>query len=808
MIRFIALVLCLVMLPCAFGATPGGASSPYSIQTDTLDAGGHVATNSVYTQIGSFGGIEGRGSVSTYAAGHGYIAQLAGVSAPSISSFSNQLIQMNATTGALNFSVADYETSISVATTAVVSATSSNTTLVPNNPANLSVSSLTSSGAQTATGTLTVNPASNQFGTTTITVTATDSEGNKASTSFLLDVNAPPVVARNNGQGVNSQSFTDISNANLQVNDGDNTPAQRIYTVTIAPAAGTLRFYPVYSPLPQSGGTAINASSTFTQDDIDNLRIRYSNQSGTQDAFTFTVSDSRGGTISATVFSITVGAGAGVTSTAPSIPTVSFSPLDQIVPVTATVTSGGAGVNKGAVTFQIVDANSVNVGAAVTTSTVANGVFSANYTVPGGTPITFYTLTANYLGSDTFKTSAGSLNFAVIQPGGTQPPSILSLTVDRNPAVVGTPVTITASAQINSGLNPFVTYTFNLFKHNDPTLIKTLQSDARSSLTTTFTNEGDFDISVVVSDGINASAAGVFIEVFPLGPNPGTIVANIFNDNGATGGATNPSDNLAIIVSSSQGGALNFDGSTTQTPSFRAVGDTFKFTIPEQTFTDPNRPLTGGKFKTPGIRVIQLDATIAGGPKSVRLLLPLGRPETDPSNALPDMRTSAGKQPMSYNLKKSKLSQTKPASVQLSCVIEMSAGLLLSDMTDIEFGLTKLHTKILVDTKGKVQTNQDTAHFSKIKVSMPKQLDKTSHKTLSGATMTITFTLTGSAQEIRDSLSTEGVLPVKSPVKGTTQIRTLQYAAIVAGMTYQSNLMIIYTPNDDFGSISGRSAKP
>jgi uncharacterized repeat protein (TIGR01451 family) len=65
-----------------------------------------------------------------------------------------------------------------------VTATSANTTLVPNNPANIALSG---SGF---TRTLTINPAANEFGTSTITVTVSDAGSQSMTDTFLLTVNS------------------------------------------------------------------------------------------------------------------------------------------------------------------------------------------------------------------------------------------------------------------------------------------------------------------------------------------------------------------------------------------------------------------------------------------------------------------------------------------------------------------------------------------------------------------------------------------------------------------------------------------
>jgi len=290
-------------------------------------------------------------------------------------------------------------------------------------------------------------------------------------------------------------------------------------------------------------------------------------------------------------------------------------------------------------------------------------------------------------------------------------------------------------------------------------------------VTTTFVSEGDFDISVVVSDAFSSTAESVRLEVFPLGPNAGTTVPNILD----ASGANNPVDNLGIVVSTSQGGALNFDA-TTNGITVRASGDTYTYTIPEQTATDPDRPLTGAKFTSQGIRVVQLDAVIGGTAKRSRLMLPISVPETDPSNAKTDTRTNKGIK--SYSVK-GKLKMAKTSTVAVSDIIEVSSGLALTDMTTIEFGASSFRTKITVDTKGKVLSQTGSTHISKVKVTMPKLLDKTTRKTLLGATMTITFSMTGTGAELADSglgeggLASDGVGKVANPVKGTTFVRHL-----------------------------------
>jgi hypothetical protein len=102
---------------------------------------------------------------------------------PVISAISDRTINKNASTGPIAFALQDVETPASAI---VVSGSSSNPTLVPS--ANLVFAG---SGANRA---LTVIPAPDQSGTTTITIVAQDGAGGTASSSFTLTVGALPMI--------------------------------------------------------------------------------------------------------------------------------------------------------------------------------------------------------------------------------------------------------------------------------------------------------------------------------------------------------------------------------------------------------------------------------------------------------------------------------------------------------------------------------------------------------------------------------------------------------------------------------------
>jgi hypothetical protein len=98
--------------------------------------------------------------------------------APTLSSVDNQTIDKDSSTGDLVFTVGDVETP---ADGLVVTATSSNTALVPDAPANLIV------GGSSTGRTLQVVPIANTIGSTTITLSVSDGS-TTTSTTFTVDV--------------------------------------------------------------------------------------------------------------------------------------------------------------------------------------------------------------------------------------------------------------------------------------------------------------------------------------------------------------------------------------------------------------------------------------------------------------------------------------------------------------------------------------------------------------------------------------------------------------------------------------------
>lgn len=139
---------------------------------------------------------------------------------PAISGLVNVSIPANTDTGAMPFLISDVETPAGSLT---LTATSSNPTLVPNAPANLTF------GGANANRTLTVTPASGQQGTASIAVVVTDGNSETATNTFTITVGSPTIsTIANQVAPVNTVSgpiaFT--------VNDNETAPGSLTVTAT------------------------------------------------------------------------------------------------------------------------------------------------------------------------------------------------------------------------------------------------------------------------------------------------------------------------------------------------------------------------------------------------------------------------------------------------------------------------------------------------------------------------------------------------------------------------------------------------
>ena len=208
----------------------------------------------------------------------------------------------------------------------------------------LSVSGFT----QGVHGTVTVNadgsfaytPDANFSGTDSFTYTLSDGAGGTATATVTITitaVNDTPALVSNAGLSLNEGATASVAGATLQASDVEQSASSLIYTVSSAPAVGTLL----------RNGVALSVGSTFSQDDLDQGRItyRHSGSETLSDGFAFTVSDGAGGVTGAQAFNITIAA----VNDAPTL-TV---PSTQVVARTATFSASGGN----AIVISDIDAN-------------------------------------------------------------------------------------------------------------------------------------------------------------------------------------------------------------------------------------------------------------------------------------------------------------------------------------------------------------------------------------------------------------------------------------------------------------------
>ena len=144
------------------------------------------------------------------------------VVSPTISNVTDQSINEDGTTGPLAFTIGDPDTPLANLT---VTASSSNTTLVPN--ANLSL------GGSGASRNITVTPVANLSGTSTITIEVSDGV-NSASDTFLLTVNPvndPPsflIGGNPSFPGTGLTQLRSVPNQATAIDDGDSDFAQAL----------------------------------------------------------------------------------------------------------------------------------------------------------------------------------------------------------------------------------------------------------------------------------------------------------------------------------------------------------------------------------------------------------------------------------------------------------------------------------------------------------------------------------------------------------------------------------------------------
>ncbi len=395
----------------------------------TFSATGLQTINASYSGDGNFNGSSATGITNQSNPSN---------TAPSITGPSGQLINEDANTGALAVTVGDTETA---AASLVLTGTSNNTTLVPNNVANIAF------GGSGTNRTVTITPAANQNGSATITLRVTDGGGLFTETSFVVTVNA---VDDNPVAVADSATVNEDSSANtitVLTNDTDIDGGTKIVTAVGAATNGTTAVGPAganvtYTPAANycgsdsfsytiTGGSTATVSVTVTCVDDNPVAVADSatvNEDSSANTITVLTNDTDidGGTKIVTA----VGAATnGTTAVGPAGANVTYTPAANYcgsdsfsytitggstatVSVTVTCVDDGpaTAVADSATVNEDSSASTVNVlgndtpdpdGTAFVVTAVGSATNGTTAVGPGGANVT-YTPGANYCGSDSF----------------------------------------------------------------------------------------------------------------------------------------------------------------------------------------------------------------------------------------------------------------------------------------------------------------------------------------------------------------------------------------------------------------------
>ncbi len=305
--------------------------------------------------------------------------------APTITAVSDQTIAEDGSTGALAFTIGDAQ---DAATALVVTATSSNATLVPNAPANLV---LAGSGAARS---INVIPAANQSGSSTITLRVTDTGALFTETTFLVTVTAvddPPVAV------ADSPTVTEDSGANtidVLANDTDIDAGAKLVTLVGTATNGTTAV----------GGGGANVSYTPT-----------GNYCGA-DSFSYTITGGSSATVSVTVTCV---------DDAP----VALADSPTVVE------------DSGANTIDVL-ANDTDIDGGTKLVTLVGTATNGTTAIGGGGANVSYTPTGNYCGADSFSYT--------ITGGSSATVSVTVTCVDDAPTAVADSPTVVEDSGANT----------------------------------------------------------------------------------------------------------------------------------------------------------------------------------------------------------------------------------------------------------------------------------------------------------------------------------------------------------------------
>jgi hypothetical protein len=261
-----------------------------------------------------------------------------------------------------------------------------------------------------------------------------------------------------------------------------------------------------------------------------------------------------------------------------------YSLSDQILTLTAKVTSGAGTVNEGTVTFTVWN-GSTQIGSAAVSGTVTGNAASASYTLPGGTAVGSYNIQGVYNGTD-FGSSTGNGTLTVDTPPVGR--DDYYITYKNTALIVGAAAGVLVNDYDADG-NPL-----RALKVSDPTygnLTLTLDSDGYFDGSFTYTPTdpnftGTDTFTYKVNDGFVDNTDPVTVTIYVLGDTTGPIAVNdAYNLNKSS--ATTLTMDILANDNDPSGNPLTAINLTTPahgTLTFNPSDKTYMYTLTDATF--------------------------------------------------------------------------------------------------------------------------------------------------------------------------------------------------------------------------------
>jgi hypothetical protein len=223
--------------------------------------------------------------------------------------------------------------------------------------------------------------------------------------------------------------------------------------------------------------------------------------------------------------------------------TVTFSAAAQSVTLSAAVTSGGAGVSEGTVTFTVLAANNVQVGLPVTSGTVSGGNATATFALPAGEPAGTYTIQAIYDPGPDYQASSDSTHTLTVTPSTT---STVALDINASFSAFSQSVTLSAAVTSEGAGIDEGTVTFTVFA------------------------AGNVQVGLPVTSGTVSSGSATADFTVPAGQSSGAyLIQAVYNEGADYQGSSDSTHTLSVAKATSSTAASSVNA--TFSPSSQSL---------------------------------------------------------------------------------------------------------------------------------------------------------------------------------------------------------------------------------------------